>query len=99
MTAPKISKLFVPCLAEGSNEEGLVYAFTKRSDETDIEYIRSDLIPHWVSVEDRLPEGDDLHVVVITRWGLKIVDFFGGYWGSPGVIYWLSGLPPIPKEE
>lgn len=70
------------------------------------EYTRSDLVPRWVSVEERLPEPGDVCVVVgpfedpVTAY--RIADAEHGYrWQSTwdhermtGVTHWMP-IPPV----
>ena len=76
-------------------------------------YIRSDLIPRWVSVKEEEPEDtedfcDEFVVLfdIVDGGGtgyLGTAEFVEGEWFPPAssqrVTHWLKGVPPIPKEK
>ena len=77
----------------------------------DIEYLRSDLLPRWVSVKQRLPETATLTMVRVIQTpknpdnvGVPVMDFDSykdehwSFWGKR-ITHWLDSVPPIPKEE
>jgi hypothetical protein len=80
-----------------------------RTDKNDIEYIHSDLIPRWVSVEDELPEKNGTYFCLrngvgqcLGAWFIPLGSVeasYGGYFGDAEITHWLKGVPPIPKEE
>jgi hypothetical protein len=71
-----------------------------RTDENDIEYIHSDLIPRWVSVKAKreLPENGTLVFVLDTQGcpGLDVVEH--GRLGK-NIAWWLFFVPPDPPKE
>jgi hypothetical protein len=76
--------------------------------QTDIEYIRSDLIPTWVSVEEELPEAQGMYFAYITdENGARdpVAAYFGGkeFLDFPQaghkITHWLKGVPPLPTKE
>ena len=72
-------------------------------------YIRSDLIPRWVSVEDELPEKNGTYFCLrngvgqcLGAWFIPLGSVeasYGGYFGDAEITHWLKGVPPIPKEK
>jgi len=67
----------------------------------DVEYIRADLFPRWVSVKERLPEKDGSYLVIIQGCsGFAPWEWDGVNWenGEKAVTHWLDSVPPLPKE-
>lgn len=59
--------------------------------------------PHWISVEDEMPE-DNVEVLTINKFNFPVVCYrFRGYWFSRhgneyvGITHWMP-LPEAPKE-
>ena len=75
-----------------------------------VEYVRADLIPRWVSVEEELPEKGDIRTFFVQM----IDDENGGTdfavacfvhsvflkpFSNKTVTHYLSNVPPIPNTE
>jgi hypothetical protein len=78
----------------------------ERVDESDIEYIRADLISTWVSVEDALPERG-CHYSYVPAEVNKYRSCFHlgeGKWETESgylvkVTHWFKGVPLLPTKE
>jgi len=91
-------------------ESGVGYSASKICYAGDTEYIREDLVPQWISVEDRLPEEDDHdqngYVFVMTDDFVAMYDCYDsgdgilkGEWETFGdtVTHWMP-IPPLEQE-
>jgi hypothetical protein len=74
-----------------------------------IEYLRADTTPRWVSVKERLPETQGPHLVIRAEGERRYLDaliYSSAVKGwlalrDPEALptHWLSNVPPLPKEE
>lgn len=63
-------------------------------------------VPRWISVEDRLPEDDEMYLVYTTEHTCAVYRYWGdGEWetewgedASHNITHWMP-LPVAPKEE
>jgi hypothetical protein len=87
-------KIYLPRFATGK----LTGQFWLNNNPGDVEYIRADLMPRWVSVKEELPQESTINLCLVDG-VFRTVDFYLGNFGGKGITHWLKNTPPIPEEK